>query len=150
MRALTRPLALAAAFVTAGELGAQEWRSLQSARQLHDTGAYEVRVRSTVGDQAVASDPVSVRAGPQGTEWFDAELRRPLLERVADETGGRYYSAATASALPDDVIYTTSGTTVRRQLELWDMPIAFLLLLGFVSAEWALRRALRTACRRRT
>jgi hypothetical protein len=106
-----------------------------------EAGAYEIRVRSTLGDRAVASDPVSVRAGPQGTEWFDAELRRPLLERVAAETGGRYYSAATAGALPEDVIYTTSGTTVRRQLELWDAPAAFLLLVGFVSAEWALRRA---------
>ena len=106
-----------------------------------EAGAYEVRVRATLGDREVTSDPVPVRAGPQGTEWFDAELRRPLLERVAEETGGRYYTAATASALPEDVIYTTAGTTVRKQLELWDAPIAFLLLVGLVSAEWALRRA---------
>jgi hypothetical protein len=106
-----------------------------------EPGAYEIRVRATIGDREVASEPVPVRAGPQGTEWFDAELRRPLLERVAEETGGRYYTAATASALPEDVIYTNAGTTVRKQLELWDAPAAFLLLVALVSAEWALRRA---------
>ena len=68
-------------------------------------------------------------------------MRRSLLERVAEETGGRFYTAATAAKLPEDVVFTESGTTVKRQKELWDMPVNLLVLLGLVSAEWAYRRA---------
>ena len=104
-------------------------------------GEYDVRVKATLGDRTVTSEPTSVRAGELGTEYFDAEMRGTLLRRVAEETGGRFYTAESADALPQDVIYTESGTTVRRQKELWDMPINFLLLLGLVAAEWTFRRA---------
>jgi hypothetical protein len=115
-----------------------EYRASFTAAQ---AGAYDVRVRATIGDRTVTSDPASVRAGELGAEFFDAEMRSPLLRRVAEETGGRFYTTSTASALPEDVIYTESGTTVRRQKDLWDMPVNLLLLLGLVSAEWAYRRA---------
>ncbi|HVE79836.1 MAG TPA: hypothetical protein VNA89_13285 [Gemmatimonadaceae bacterium] len=106
-----------------------------------EPGAYELRVRATLGDRTITSEPASVRAGEMGAEYFDAEMRTPLLRRVAEETGGRFYTPATAAALPEDVIYTESGTTVRRQKELWDMPAVFLLLVGLVAAEWGVRRA---------
>ena len=114
-----------------------EYRASFTAAQ---AGAYDVRVRATIGDRTLTSEPASVRAGELGAEYFDAEMRSPLLRRVAEETGGRFYTASTADALAEDVIYTESGTTVRRQKDLWDMPINLLLLLGIVSAEWAWRR----------
>jgi uncharacterized membrane protein len=106
-----------------------------------EAGGYDVRVRVTAGDRTVTSAPAVVRAGPSGAEFFDAELRSALLKRVSEETGGRHYTAETARSLPEDVIYTESGATVRQQKDLWDMPINLLLLLGLVSAEWAIRRA---------
>jgi uncharacterized membrane protein len=118
-----------------------EYRAAFTTRE---PGAYDVQVRATMGDKGaertIASAPASLHAGPLGAEYFDAEMRRTLLQRVAEETGGRFYTAATASSLPEDVLYTESGTTVRRQKELWDMPINLLLLLGLVSAEWGFRR----------
>lgn len=64
-------LGLVAAFAAAGELGAQEWRSLQSARQLHDSGAYEVRVKYATGhlDLAPAESPFLYRMNL----YYDAE-----------------------------------------------------------------------------
>ena len=115
-----------------------EYRGSFTAAQ---AGDYEVRVRAALGDRTVTSDPALVHAGELGAEYFDAEMRGSLLRRVAEETGGRFYTASSAGALPQDVVYTESGTTVRQQKELWDMPLNFLLLLGLVSAEWALRRA---------
>ena len=43
--------------------------------------------------------------------------------------------------LPEDVRYTESGATVFEHYELWDMPIAFFLLLLLFGAEWVYRRA---------
>ena len=44
-----RALGLLASLMLAGDIGAQEWRSLHSARQLHDSGAYDVRVKYAAG-----------------------------------------------------------------------------------------------------
>ena len=41
-------LAVAGSVLLASDAAAQEWRALRSARQLHDTGAYDVRVKYTV------------------------------------------------------------------------------------------------------
>ena len=38
-----------------------------------------------------------VRAAPGEQEYFDATLRAGTLRRIAEETGGRYYTAGSAS-----------------------------------------------------
>jgi hypothetical protein len=75
-----------------------------------------------------------------GADMAQAELRAPLLRRVAAETGGRYYPLADAGRLPDDVVYSESGVTVRETRDLWDMPAVFLLLLALLGGEWSYRR----------
>jgi hypothetical protein len=63
------------------------------------------------------------------------------LKRIADDTGGRFYTAASVSALPEDLKYTGRGVTTVEERDLWHMPIVLLLLVALVSAEWAYRRA---------
>jgi hypothetical protein len=38
------------------------------------------------------------------------------------------------------MMYTSSGTTITEQLDLWDTPVMFVALLGLIAAEWLLRR----------
>lgn len=59
---------------------------------------------------------------------------------MADETGGRFYTPATANTLPDDITITGAGVTLVEELDLWDMPILFVLMLLLMGAEWGLRR----------
>ena len=82
-----------------------------------------------------------MRAGEVSREFFGAGQRAPLLKRIAGETGGKYYTVATASGLPRDIVYTKRGITATEQLDLWDMPILFFLLAGLLAGEWGLRRA---------
>jgi uncharacterized membrane protein len=103
-------------------------------------GMYRIRMEATEGDSVLPDDEVAINVGELLTEYFDAEMRAPLLERIAEETGGRFYTESTAGALARDVVYTKAGTTVLRQLELWNMPVVFLILAGLVGGEWALRR----------
>ena len=49
MRSGLAALAVAGSVLLARDAGAQEWRALRSARQLHDTGAYDVRVKYATG-----------------------------------------------------------------------------------------------------
>lgn len=105
-----------------------------------ERGLYTVRVEARQGDALWGASVGYMYAADPVDEYFDAELRSSLLERIATETGGRYYTPATIAALPDDVRYTESGTTVREEMDLWDMPLLFLTLIGLVAAEWGYRR----------
>jgi len=68
-------------------------------------------------------------------------MRAPLLKRIAEETGGRFFTPANAASLPEAVSYTGRGVTVVEERELWDMPALLLVLVALVSAEWGFRRA---------
>ena len=82
-----------------------------------------------------------LRVADLNTEYYDAEMRAPLLQRIANETGGRFYRPANAKTLPEDVALSKHGVTVVNQMDLWDMPAIFLLLVALVSSEWAYRKA---------
>ena len=74
-----------------------------------------------------------------------AEQRPAVLRRIANETGGRYYTLDDVAKLADDAMFTESGVTVREAKDLWDMPIVFLpivflLLALMLGAEWGYRR----------
>jgi hypothetical protein len=67
-------------------------------------------------------------------------MRASLLQRISRETGGKFYTPATVSALPEDISLSKRGVTVVNQMDLWDMPFIFLMLIGLVCAEWAYRK----------
>lgn len=104
-------------------------------------GIYTVRVEAQLPSGGVAGDTTYVRVADLNTEYFDAEMRAPLLKRMANETGGKYYTPATVSSLPEDVALSKHGVTVVNQMDLWDMPAIFLLLVALVTAEWTYRKA---------
>jgi hypothetical protein len=106
-----------------------------------EVGTYRVRVAARRGGRPLGEGEAKLVAGSLGAEFFGAGMRRDALERLAQETGGRFYTPATVSTLPDDVRYTESGATVFEQHDLWDMPITFLLILTLLATEWGVRRA---------
>jgi uncharacterized membrane protein len=104
-------------------------------------GDYEIRVAATTGqNQTLGIDVGHVRVGPSTEEYFDAGLRRSLLERLSDETGGRFYDPNTSGSLPEDISITGGGVTLTEERDLWDMPILFFLLVGLLGGEWVFRR----------
>lgn len=74
-------------------------------------------------------------------EFYDATQNADLLQRIAAETGGKYYTLDQAEALIDDLTYRQTDHSERVTKELWDMPVNFLLLIGLVCAEWFLRKS---------
>ena len=89
------------------------------------------------------SDATYVRvnaATESSREFVDAEMRASLLQRIARETGGRFYTPANVASLPEDIALSKRGVTVVNQMDLWDMPFIFLTLVGLVCAEWAYRK----------
>lgn len=120
---------------TLGEDGVYSGRFVPEVAGMHTLTAEARRGRDTVRalDGALLADD-------SGADVEQAELRTPFLRRIAESTGGRYYPLAEAGRLADDVMYTESGVTVRESLDLWDMPIVFLVLTAVLAGEWAWRR----------
>lgn len=73
-------------------------------------------------------------------ENFRTEQNRELLERLARETGGRYWKPAETGGLGEAISLSEAGISVRETRDLWDMPAALLLLAGLKSTAWLLRR----------
>ncbi len=104
------------------------------------TGLHRVRVQAVRGEDLVASASLALDAVEDNGEFFSAQMRAPLLRRIAEETGGRFYALSDIGRLPSEVGYSGSGITRVESYDLWDMPIIFLLIVGLVGGEWAFRR----------
>lgn len=105
-----------------------------------ESGVHRVSVSARKGGELIGEHTTYLEAGDVAREYFNAEMRAPLLREIAEQTGGRFYTQGDLDALAEDVSFTDSGTTVLEERDLWDMPLIFLALLGLVSAEWLQRR----------
>ncbi|MDX1676120.1 MAG: glutamine amidotransferase, partial [Longimicrobiales bacterium] len=114
-----------------------EYRGRFTADQL---GPYAVTLTARYDSAVVTSSPAVVPVTPSREEYFGARMRRGTLERVAAETGGRFYTADRVASLAEDLTYADRGVTVVEELELWDAPVAFALILILLSVEWMVRR----------
>ena len=105
-----------------------------------EEGLYTADVEAARGSTPLGRSAAQVRAVQSDAEYFDAAMQAPRLQRIAEETGGKFYTTAAAAGLPQDLQYSGRGVTTIEELELWHMPIVLLALLGLMFAEWGLRR----------
>ncbi len=103
-------------------------------------GSYIAEVTATRGADRLGSDVFTFRRENGVAENFHREQNRELLQKLSDETGGRYYKPADANRLTQEISYSEAGITSREMKDLWDMPVVFLVILILKSAEWLLRR----------
>jgi uncharacterized membrane protein len=103
-------------------------------------GSYLAEIVATRGAEEVGRDVVMFRREDGVAENFHAEQNRELLEKLAQQTGGRYYRPDQVNKLAEDVAYSEAGITVRETRDLWDMPVVFLAALALRAGEWLLRR----------
>jgi hypothetical protein len=103
-------------------------------------GSYVAEVTANGTKEELGKDVVDFRREDGVAENFHTEQNRGLLEKLAQETGGRYWAQGELERLPKEISYSEAGISVRDTKELWDMPAVFMVLLGLMSADWLLRR----------
>jgi hypothetical protein len=103
-------------------------------------GIYSARIEAARAGKPIGSSVTQVRAVPSDAEYFDATMQAARLQRIADETGGRFYTASNLAGLPEDLQYSGRGVTTVEERELWHMPIVLMLMLALMGAEWFYRR----------
>ena len=117
-----------------GEPGAYEATVLADA-----AGLYRFEASAEVGEETLGRAGYSVRRATGVSEHFQIQQNRPLLERLASLTGGRYFTLGQLNELPETIQFSEAGIVERELLDLWNMPFVFLLLLLLKAGEWVLR-----------
>lgn len=105
-----------------------------------EEGLHEVSAEAFQGSRSLGSSKGFFRVADSSEEFHNATLNSSLLRKLAQDTGGRYYSPEATSTLSDDISYVDHGTTRIEEKELWDMPFLFFVLIATAGAEWALRK----------
>ncbi len=103
-------------------------------------GGYVAEFIAKRGDKELGRDSITFRRDDGTAENFHVEQNRELLEKLSQQTGGQYYTPATASKLAKEISYSEAGITIREIKDLWNMPVFFLLAALIMAAEWLLRR----------
>ena len=103
-------------------------------------GSYLTEVTATRGTEELGRDVLTFARMDGVAENFHTGQNRELLEKLSEQTGGRYWRPQELSRLPNEISYSEAGITVRDTKDLWNMPAVFLLILLLRSSEWLLRR----------
>jgi hypothetical protein len=102
-------------------------------------GLYRIDMNARRGGQTIAAATTHVRRADGVVEHFATRQNRPVLERIAAMTGGRYWSIDDLKGLAAAIPFSKAGIVERQTLDLWNLPIVFLVLLLLKLGEWLLR-----------
>jgi hypothetical protein len=105
-----------------------------------EMGDHEITVNAERGGASLGQDVAYLHAAPSDREFFGAARRTQVLQRIAEDTGGRFYTPDQVATLPEDITVTGAGVTLAEEHDLWDMPALFLLMILLMGAEWGYRR----------
>jgi hypothetical protein len=103
------------------------------------TGVFRFQAIAKTGGEELGRAQFAVRREDGVIEHYHVQQNRPLLERLAAATGGSYFAVDDVSKLPEAVSFSEAGSVERQVLDLWNIPLAFMLLLLLKSAEWLVR-----------
>ncbi|MCZ6617551.1 MAG: hypothetical protein O7E57_05420 [Gammaproteobacteria bacterium] len=98
----------------------------------------DVNINDPDGEETITR---FVRTGVMNQEFFRPVQNELLLRRMAEATGGRYWSPDDVSGINAALTFAGSGVHVVKLLPLWYMPAVFILLMMLKLSEWWLRRA---------
>jgi len=116
--------------------------------RLAEAGRYEVRMQGEKADALVREDGAAeLKAGfrvvgSRGpVELAETTLNLPLLETVAELSGGKVVSTENAGLLAALFLSDKDKHEETREITLWDRPWVLALLALLLGGEWVIRRA---------
>ncbi len=121
---------------------------------LTDPAAARFSARVPVGDEGISrvaveasrgAEPLGQATGMWLARGIDAELADPRLDRnalsrLAEASGGAYLDPAAVGDVGRYFRSPRRGSLPDEWRDAWNTPWVFLLIVGLVSVEWALRR----------
>lgn len=102
-------------------------------------GVYRASIVARRGQEEIGRAMTHVVRTQGVAERFATHQHRAVLQRIAEMTGGRYWTLDELDGLAAAIPYSKAGVIERLTLDLWNLPIVFLFLLALKLAEWAIR-----------
>jgi hypothetical protein len=101
-----------------------------------------VDVASAAGESSSASleKRTAFVVTPSLREYTNAELDSGLLARIAEASGGSYFSLQDADSVSDAIQFTPNAYSEEVQIDLWDRPWILALLILLLCVDWMSRR----------
>ncbi len=102
-------------------------------------GVYRASILARRGQEELGRAFTHIVRTEGQAERFATHQHRAVLGRIAQMTGGRYWTLDELDGLASAIPYSKAGVIERRTLELWNLPIVFIVLLALKLGEWLIR-----------
>ncbi len=103
-------------------------------------GEYTVTATGTLDGENLGKQQALFEVKPSYAEFSDADLNVSLLTNLADMSGGKYYPVAEANQLVNQISLVESATSQITDVDIWDLPLIFGMILLLLGLEWFLRK----------
>lgn len=103
-------------------------------------GEYTVTATGTLHGEDLGKQQALFEVKPSYAEFSDASLNVPLLTNLADMSGGKYYPIEEADQLVNQISLVESATSQITDIDIWDLPLIFGMILMLLGMEWFLRK----------
>ena len=103
-------------------------------------GEYTVTATGTLNGESLGEQQSLFEVKTSYAEFSNAELNVALLKTLAEGSGGKYYPLEEASQLVYRIPLVESATSTITDVDIWDMPLIFGILLAMLGLEWFLRK----------
>ena len=103
-------------------------------------GEYTVTATGTLNSESLGEQQTLFEVKASYAEVSNAELNIALLKTIAEGSGGKYYAMAEADQLVNQIPLVESATSKITDVDIWDIPLIFGLVIALLGFEWFLRK----------
>ena len=110
--------------------------------ELSGVGRYEIEAVAKMGKnkEELGRDKAILQVRPASAELRQTGQNVALLKMLAEQSGGKYLPLEKVSELPEQLRAATHTVIRHHDVDLWDRPWLFALIVGLLCGEWFLRK----------
>ncbi len=105
-----------------------------------DAGVYRVTAEARRGGASLGIAERAILAGGADPEMADPRLNEPVLQRLAEQSGGRYVRPADVARIPPLLQSARAVEGPPEFRDLWHGAWSLLAVIALLAAEWGVRR----------
>lgn len=103
-------------------------------------GVHQIEVSATLPAGETLQTSTAFLAAESNAEYIDAGMDAGLLQKMADGSGGKFYTHKNKNQLVNDLKRRQKTAAVEIRQDVWDMPLVLLALFTLLTLEWWIRR----------